>query len=107
EIAAVIGGMGPPVWSRQLSEMLGIPENQVAADLRHLAQWGALELFPAPHDRRKLYLPAPHPVWLYSRELLERSIVDANPTDGPELIESYWRSVLGQHEPAPIPVGGK
>jgi hypothetical protein len=105
EVAAVIGAMGPPVWSRQLSETLGIAENQVAADLRHLLEWGALEQFPAPHDRRKLYLPVPHPVWRYSRELLERAITQASPDNGSELIESYWRSILGDRVPAEIPSG--
>lgn len=105
EIAAVLTAMGPPVWSRQLAETLGIPDNQVAADLNHFAKWEALELFPAPHDRRKLFVAVPHPVWPYARELFERAVMRAFPGDGSERIDDYWRSILGDGVPAPVPGG--
>lgn len=106
EIAAVITALGPPTWSRQIATTLDIPENQVAADLKHFAEWGALEQFPAPHDRRKLYVAVAHPVWRYARELFEEAIERANPEDGPERIDRYWSTVLDGADPAPIPGAG-
>lgn len=103
EIAAVITAIGPPVWSRQLAETLGIADNQVAADLRHFSKWRALEPFPAPHDRRKLYVAVPHPVWRYARELFERAVMESFPDDGRERIDGYWRRILDDGAPAAIP----
>lgn len=103
EIAAVIPAMGPPVWSRQLAGILDIADNQVAADLRHFAEWEALEPFPAPHDRRKLYVAVPHPLWRHARDLFERAVMRSFPDEGRELIDGYWRSILDDGVPAPIP----
>lgn len=102
EAVAVIGALDPPVWSRRLAGALGIGENQAAAEIASLAQVGALQQFPAEHDRRKIYQPAPHPIWGFCRDVLEEAI-RATSEGGQEAVELYWRTVLERSVPASLP----
>lgn len=105
EAVALIGAQNPPIWSRRLARALGIGENQAASEIANLAGIGALQRFPAEHDRRKIYQPVPHAIWAFSRELLEDTIAASYPDDVAEASSKYWQSVLDQPELAPIPGG--
>lgn len=104
EAAAVIGAQEPPIWARRLAIALQIGENQAAAEINGLVRLGALQRFPAEHDRRKIYQPVPHPIWVFCRDLLEETIRASHPDDEAEAIARYWQSVLDeQTSPTPIP----
>lgn len=103
EITALISAQEPPIWSRRLAQSLKIGENQAASEITNLAQFGALQRFPAQHDRRKIYQPVPHPIWGFSRQLLEDTIRAFRVEDGDENIAGYWEAVLDQPGPIPIP----
>jgi hypothetical protein len=90
EVALVAGALEDPIWSRRLSQVLGLPENQVAGELSRLVQAGALKEFPGPNDRRKLFQVAPHPIWSFARELSEKAIREA---EGEEAMADYWQEV--------------
>lgn len=104
EIGAVICALDAPIWSRRVSQVLDIPENQVASELGFFADRGALMVFPAEHDRRKLYEVVEHPLWGFARQLFERSIQLAHPDDWEALIDDYWAEICGG-EPKAIPRG--
>jgi hypothetical protein len=104
ETVAVTGALEPPIWSRRLAKSLDIGENQVASELVNLMDLGALQRFPAEHDRRKIYQPLPHPIWVFARQLLEETVRRAAPEeeDG-DPVARYWSAVLDGFEPVPIP----
>ena len=99
EVILVAGALEAPIWSRRLSQVLGLPENQVAAELSRLAQAGALTEFPEAHDRRKLFQIAPHPIWSFARALSEEAIRKA---EGEEAMSAYWQEVC-EGAPREIP----
>jgi hypothetical protein len=103
EIAAAISAQQPPLWSRRLARSLDLAENQVTAELAAFAALGALQHFPAEHDRRKIYQVLPHPLWGFVRELLEETIRAGQPEHGEERVRAYWADVLGDDEPLPVP----
>lgn len=103
EVAALAAAQEPPVWSRRLARSLGIGENQAASEIGSLAMLGALQRFPAEHDRRKIYQPMPHPIWVFSRELLVATIHELAPEDAEDVLARYWQSVVGEGGPEPIP----
>jgi hypothetical protein len=103
EIIALISAQEPPVWSRRLARSLGIGENQAASEIANLAELGALQRFPAEHDRRKIHQPVPHPIWGFSRQLLEDTIRASRPEEGDANVALYWEAVLDHPEPGPIP----
>jgi hypothetical protein len=103
EVAALASAQEPPVWSRRLARSLGIGENQAASEIGSLATLGALQRFPAEHDRRKIYQPMPHPIWGFARELLVATIRELAPEDADDSLARYWRLILGEDEPEPIP----
>jgi hypothetical protein len=100
ESVAVMGAQEPPIWSRRLARSLDIGENQAAAELTSLEQLGALQRFPAEHDRRKIFQPLAHPIWEFARELLETTI---RSTAGDDYVDAYWATMLGGVRPTPIP----
>lgn len=102
QIAAAMTAQEPPIWSRRLSGTLRIAENQVAAEITAFAQLGALQLFPNEYDRRKLYQLVPHPIWGFSRTLLETTIQGMFPDAGEEKVAEYWAVVLDGAEPLPL-----
>jgi hypothetical protein len=100
EIGAVTGLVEPPIWSRRLSRLLDIPENQVAAELSVFADRGALQRQPlSEFDRRKTYERLPHPLWEFCREEFERAIRMKYPENGHELLQAYWSDVLEAAQP--------
>lgn len=103
EIAAVVRVVDPPIWSRRLAKALDIPENQVASELGHFVEMEALQRFPAPHDRRKLYQLLPHPLWSYASDLFELTVHSARPDDGVEQLTWYWDSLLERVASEPVP----
>jgi hypothetical protein len=103
EITALISAQEPPIWSRRLARSLDIGENQAASEISSLAQIGALQRFPAEHDRRKVHQPVPHPIWEFSRRLLEDTIRALEPAAGDSNVALYWEAVLDQADPQPIP----
>jgi hypothetical protein len=103
EVAAAATAQEPPIWSRRLARSLGIGDNQAAAELASLEALGALQRFPAEHDRRKIFQPVSHPIWGFARELLVTTIRDLAPGDAEESLHLYWQSVLGNPVPEPIP----
>jgi hypothetical protein len=103
EIAAIVTAQEPPVWSRRLARSLEIGENQAASEIGNLASLGALQRFPAEHDRRKIYQPVPHPIWDFSRELFVVTIRDLDPENAEATLGLYWQWVLDGREPESIP----
>jgi hypothetical protein len=103
EIAGAISAQEPPIWSRRLSGTLGLAENQVASEISAFASFGALQRFPSEFDRRKLYQVVPHPIWTFSRTLLEDTIRTSFPEAGDEKIGEYWAVVLDGAEALPLP----
>lgn len=106
EVAALAAAQEPPVWSRRLARSLDIGENQAASEIASLATLGALQRFPAEHDRRKIYQALPHPIWGFARELLVMTVRELAPEDAGHSLDRYWQSVLGEDEPEPIPKAG-
>jgi hypothetical protein len=103
EIAAVASAIQPPIWSRQLSVVLGIAENQVASEVGNFAAMGALQRFPARHDRRKIHVVVPHPLWGFARELVEVTIQATYLDDGEMAVAAYWSAVLDGAQPQKVP----
>lgn len=103
EVIAAVGATGDPIWSRGMAQALGLAENQMAAELKALAQLDALRPFPLPHNRRKLYQLAAHPVWGFARELVERTIADLYPEQSASAISAYWSEVLAGEAPRRLP----
>jgi hypothetical protein len=100
EIAAVAAAEEPPTWSRRLANRLRLPENQVATELGNFVEIGALQRFPAEHDRRKIYQAVSHPIWRFSHDLLEKTIRDTSPDgDGDKEVSEYWTAVLDGEAP--------
>jgi hypothetical protein len=99
EVALVVGALEDPIWSRRLSQILGLPENQVASELSRLLEAGALTPFPEAHDRRKLFQVARHPIWAFARDLSEKTIREA---EGEEAMSAYWQEVC-EGAPREIP----
>jgi hypothetical protein len=102
QIAAAMTAQEPPIWSRRLSGTLRIAENQVAAEIAAFAELGALQLFPNEYDRRKLYQLTRHPIWGFSRTLLETTIQSMFPEAGEDKVAEYWAVVLDGAEPLPL-----
>jgi hypothetical protein len=101
EVASVCGVLGPPVWSRRVARLLGLPENQVAAELNAFAQLGALKRLPlSEFDRRKTFQAAPHPLWKFCRAEFERVAHEGFPEEAEELLRGYWRYV--EKDPASV-----
>jgi hypothetical protein len=97
EIGAVAGLIEPPIWSRRLSRLLEIPENQVAAELSVFAELGALQRQPlSEFDRRKTYERLSHPLWDFCRGELERALKVKYPDDAGELLQVYWTELVGE-----------
>jgi hypothetical protein len=65
EILTAVELIGPPIWARDLAGTIGLAENVVSTELSACARLGALQHFPSPHDRRKLYQPLDHPIWAF------------------------------------------
>jgi hypothetical protein len=103
EIVAVACAQEPPIWSRRLARTLDLADNQVASELVNFADMGALQRFPAEHDRRKIYQAVKHPLWGFGRSLLEQTIRAGDPEYGGERIAFFWETVLEGAEPVPIP----
>jgi hypothetical protein len=103
EVAAAASAIDPPIWSRRLSKLLDIAENQVAMEIVSFAELGALQRFPAEHDRRKIYQAVPHPLWPFARQLLERAILSVNPEDGEVKLTKFWASLLDGSQPTALP----
>lgn len=103
EVTALVAAQEPPIWSRRLARSLEIGDNQAAAELASLEALGALQRFPAKHDRRKIFQPVSHPIWGFARELLVTTIRDLAQENGEESLHLYWQSVLGSSVPEPIP----
>ncbi|HWM64724.1 MAG TPA: hypothetical protein VNP96_12140 [Solirubrobacterales bacterium] len=103
EIAAVCSAQEPPTWSRRLATTLGIAENQVASEIGSFARLGALQRFPAEHDRRKVYQVVPHPLWGFARELLEDTIRATELARAEDSVARYWAAILGEAAPWPVP----
>jgi hypothetical protein len=103
EIAAAISALEPPIWSRQIAQILGLAENQVASEVSSYARIGALQRFPIEHDRRKIYQPVPHPFWIFSRQLLEETIGRNASGAADEAINRYWASILDEAAPRSAP----
>jgi hypothetical protein len=102
EIVALVAAQEPPVWPRRVARSLGIAENVVAGELKNYAKLGALQRFPAAHDRRKIYQLVPHPLWGFGRELAER-VIARTAEEEEELLPLFWESLLGSTQPQPIP----
>lgn len=103
EAVAILGAQRPPVWSRQLARSMNIGENQAASELASLAEIGALQRFPAEHDRRKIYHAVPNPIWGFARELLEDTVKAVAREDAEEALALYWKSAVDDPEPAALP----
>jgi len=71
EILAAVELIGPPIWARDLAGTVGLAENVVSTELSACARLGALQHFPARHDRRKLYQPLDHPIWAFAAALVQ------------------------------------
>lgn len=69
EILAAVELIGPPIWSRDLAGTIGLAENVVSMELAACEELGALQHFPAVHDRRKLYQQLEHPIWAFATAL--------------------------------------
>ncbi|HEX3040529.1 MAG TPA: hypothetical protein VHP56_00360 [Solirubrobacterales bacterium] len=104
EVIAAAGASEDPIWSRRLAELLHLPENQVSGELQNLANLGALQSFPAQHDRRKLFQCVPHPIWGFARELVEHTIAELYPGEPRQASAAYWFQVMAIAEPQPVPV---
>lgn len=105
EIAFAVGGLESPIWSRRLASLLDLPENQVAAELGRLLSIRALDSFPSEHDRRKLYVVVPNPIWRYTRECAEGEIHRAEAVGGRDLIAAYWAAIGIEDQPMSLPEG--
>lgn len=103
EVILAVGASEDPIWSRKTAEALRLPENQVSVELKTLAELGALQVFPSIHDRRKLYQLTPHPIWLFSRELLEATIRELYPEEPRQALGAYWSEVMAMPRPRPVP----
>jgi hypothetical protein len=88
----------------KLHRLETVAVNQVASELVNLMDLGALQRFPAEHDRRKIYQPLPHPIWVFTRRLLEETVrrVALEEEDG-DPVARYWSAVLDGFEPVPVP----
>ena len=99
EVGAVAALLEPPIWSRKLSQLLGIPENQVASELAVFTELGALQRQPlSDFDRRKTYERLSHPLWDFCRRELKRTIKEKYQDDAEELLHGYWIEVLGEFQ---------
>lgn len=108
EIASVCGVLDPPLWSRRISLLLGLAENQVAAELNAFVELGALQRLPlSEFDRRKTYQAAADPLWDFCRIEFERAVHRDFADEADELLRGYWRYVTGDlgHQ-APVGEGG-
>jgi hypothetical protein len=100
EVIAVCAALDPPIWSRGLSRLLNLPENQVAAELNALVEIGALQPLPlSEFDRRKTYQAAEHPLWDFGPAEFERVIRRKFLDDAGELLQGYWRYVGQDPDP--------
>lgn len=97
EIGTIAGLLEPPIWSRRLSQLLDIPENQVASELSVFADLGALQRQPlSEFDRRKTYERLPHPFWDFCRRELERTIKVKYQGEAEGLLHLYWTELVGE-----------
>ncbi|HEX4307305.1 MAG TPA: hypothetical protein VHZ54_14820 [Solirubrobacterales bacterium] len=71
EILTAVELIGPPIWARDLAGTIGLAENVVSTELSACERLGALQHFPSPHDRRKLYQPLDHPIWAFAAALAQ------------------------------------
>ncbi|HVD38489.1 MAG TPA: hypothetical protein VNC15_06630 [Solirubrobacterales bacterium] len=104
EVFAAVGAGEDPIWSRRIAQSLQLAENQVSGEIQLLASLGALQEFPAPHDRRKLYQRVSHPVWGFARDLVEHTIAEIYPEEPRQASTAYWFQVMAIAEPRPVPV---
>lgn len=103
EVIAAIGASEDPIWSRRIAESLRLAENQVSSEIQLLASLGALQEFPAEHDRRKLYQRVPHPIWVFARDLVEHIVAEIYPGEPRQASAAYWFQVMAIAEPRPVP----
>jgi hypothetical protein len=95
EIASVCGVLDPPVWSRRVSRLLNLAENQVAAELNAFAELGALQRLPlSEFDRRKTFQAATHPLWDFCRVEFERVVRRDFSDEAEDLLQAYWGYVV-------------
>jgi hypothetical protein len=99
EIASVCGVLEPPVWSRRVSQLLGLAENQVAAELNAFVELGALQRLPlSEFDRRKTYQAAAVPFWDFCRVEFERAVHRDFADEGNKMLMDYWTYVTRGHD---------
>lgn len=101
EVAFVVSALDPPIWSRQIGQLLGLPDNQIAAELSWLLETRALVELPSQHDRRRVYQAIGHPIWAYVREIAETRISES---EDEHFLARYWEEIC-DGRPRAVPEG--